>query len=253
MWGMRDAYAQSLTDFSNDVVALAECVLEILEHATVAISRADKNRAEKAVQLKSVESEIRHRCEERAVKLLATEGPVARDLRQVVSSIYIVEDLGRMAALGRHIARIARRRAPNNAIPEGLRPYFEEMGRVALDLTRKMRQVLVDPDPEAASALTIDDDAIDELHAYLFTQLTRKPWPHSTTEAVDVALASRFYERYADHAVSVGARVVYLVTGLQQDDYLARRERELELASEEDLDAQIADLERRFRAQFNSA
>ncbi|WP_158256115.1 phosphate uptake regulator PhoU [Corynebacterium sp. 13CS0277] len=240
---MRDSYAQSLHDFSADVVSLAECVEKILGHANDALLHANRHMSDEALALKPEETAIRARCEERAVRLLATEGPVARDLRQVISSIYIVEELGRMAALGRHLARIARRRAPSPAIPADLRPYLAEMGRVALALTRRMRDTLADPDPQVASSLMRDDDAIDELHAYLFAQLTTQPWPHSTTEAIDVALASRFYERYADHAVHVGARVVYLATGLHQEDYLARREQELL-----DIETDIADLERRLNS-----
>ncbi|WP_075727384.1 phosphate signaling complex PhoU family protein [Corynebacterium aquilae] len=246
---MRDAYAQSLAEFSDNVCSLADIVSETMEHATSALCRADRFRADKALDLKKQEVALRESCEERAVKLLATESPVARDLRQVVSSIYIVEDLAHMAALARHIAQIAARRSPKPAVPERLVPYFTEMGKVASSLTRTMRMVLANPDPELASQLMDEDDAIDELHAYLMTKLTDEVWPHSTVEAVDVALASRFFERFADHAVSVGTRIVYLATGLHHKDYLARREREMEEASQ--FHDEILALEERFRNQFS--
>ncbi|WP_277912895.1 phosphate signaling complex PhoU family protein, partial [Frankia torreyi] len=64
-----------------------------------------------------------------------------------------------------------------------------------------------------AKQLEADDDAMDGLHRALFRVLIEKPWPHGMEAAIDITLCGRYYERYADHAVSVARRVIYLVTG----------------------------------------
>ena len=64
-----------------------------------------------------------------------------------------------------------------------------------------------------AGQLEADDDAMDDLHRHLFTVLTAPSWDHGVAPAVDITLIGRFYERYADHAVALARRVVYIVTG----------------------------------------
>ena len=85
--------------------------------------------------------------------------------------------------------------------------------RVALEDIEIAGQVIRAWDLERASQLEGDDDAMDDLHRHLFTMLLSPTWPHGVGPAVDITLISRFYERYADHAVAVARRIVYVVTG----------------------------------------
>ncbi len=139
--------------------------------------------------------------------LLALQGPVAGDLRAIVSGIQIVADIDRMGALALHVAKIARRRHPQHALPEEVNGYFAEMGHVAVELSRSAQEVLETLDPEKAALIRDEDDAMDDLHRHLFSVLMDKDWKHGVTAAVDVTLLSRFYERFADHAVEVARRV----------------------------------------------
>lgn len=68
-------------------------------------------------------------------------------------------------------------------------------------------------DPQAALRLQEDDDAMDDLHRHLFTVLMDREWQHGVAAAVDVTLLGRYYERFADHAVLIGRRVVFTATG----------------------------------------
>jgi phosphate transport system protein len=139
---------------------------------------------------------------------------VAGELRAIFSSIQIAADVDRMGALAVHVAKIARRRHPLRALPEEVNGCFAEMGRVAVELGTSAKQVLLSRDPEKAASLRKEDDAMDDLHRHLFTLLMdHDAWKHGISAAVDVALLSRFYERFADHAVEVGRRVVFQVTG----------------------------------------
>ncbi|QGU08729.1 hypothetical protein COCCU_14195 (plasmid) [Corynebacterium occultum] len=142
----------------------------------------------------------------------------------MVSSIYILEHLDRMAALATHVAQSAHRRHPERVIPAAVTGYFEELTHLTLGMVKKTRDLLIVPDAEAALALARDDDAVDDLDRYLLVMLTQREWAHTTREAVDTALLARFYERFADQCVSVGTRIVYLTTGLPPEEYLAHQE-----------------------------
>ena len=138
---------------------------------------------------------------------------MAGDLRAIVTSIQIVADVDRMGALALHVAKISRRRHPQHALPEEVNGYFAEMGRVAVELGNSAQEVLVTRDPEKAARIREEDDAMDDLHRHLFNVLMDREWKHGVTAAVDVTLLSRFYERFADHAVEVARRVIFQVTG----------------------------------------
>ena len=119
----------------------------------------------------------------------------------------------RSSPLLSHVAKIARHRHPQHVLPEEVNGYFAEMGRLAVQLATNAREVLDTQDPEAAVRLQEDDDAMDDLHRHLFTVLMDREWRHGVAAAVDVTLLGRYYERIADHAVAMGARTIYIVTG----------------------------------------
>jgi len=148
-----------------------------------------------------------------AFTLLALQSPVATDLRAVLSSLQNVADVDRMGALALHVAKTVRRRHPSHAIPDDVNGYFAEMGRVAVNIGHNAKEVVLSGNPDQAAQLAEDDDAMDELHRHLFSILLDRQWPHPVATAVDVTLLSRYYERFADHAVTVGRRVVFQATG----------------------------------------
>ena len=126
-----------------------------------------------------------------------------------------------MGALALHVAKIARRRHPQHALPEEVNGYFAEMGRVAVELGKQAQDALISRDPEKAARIREEDDAMDDLHRHLFTLLMDHEWKHGVTAAVDVTLLSRFYERFADHAVEIARRVIFQATGeLPEEDEL---------------------------------
>ena len=114
--------------------------------------------------------------------LLALQAPVAGDLRAIVSSIQIVADVDRMGALALHVAKIARRRHPQHALPEEVNGYFAEMGRVAVELGHSAQEVLLTRDPEKAARIREEDDAMDDLHRHLFTVLMDREWKYGVAD-----------------------------------------------------------------------
>jgi phosphate transport system protein len=118
-----------------------------------------------------------------------------------------------MGDLAVHVAKLARMRFPESAVPVEVRPIFLEAGHVAQNLVTKTGAVIAKLDVRAATELESDDDLMDALHRQLFTEVLSPGWPHGMESAIDITLLGRYYERFADHAVSVARRVVYLVTG----------------------------------------
>ena len=241
---MRNAYREELNAFAHDLIVMCDGVSAIMQKASQALLTAELQPAEEAITLSDELDAVRARCEERSMELLALENPVAKDLRQVVSSIYIVEELQRMGDLAKHIANAARRRHPESVVPDSYLGYFKELARLVADMVSMTRDVLVDPDTDVALRLTSEDDAVDDINEHLLNILTRREWTETTRAAVDIALLSRFYERYADHCVNVAARVVFLITGMTPKEYLADREVRSERAN---VEARFAELERQFR------
>jgi phosphate transport system protein len=221
---MRTVFRTKLDDFARDLSRFCELDRQILDEATTALLEADEAAATRALDLVDQVSELRESCEVEAFDLLLLEAPVAGDLRQVVSGIYIVEHFTRMAALAGHVARLARLRYPRAVVPEALAPTIREMAERDAALASRLQQVLAEQDVELGLSMHGEDDAVDDLHAGLMRQLSSDDWPHGSVAGVDLALLARYYERYADHTVSIAARTVYLVTGTKPADGVLHEE-----------------------------
>ncbi len=192
---------------------MCQVASDALRDATQALLDADLIRAEQVIASDVQLDEMRSNAENVALELLALEAPVATDLRIVVSAIWIVADMQRMGALAIHVAKAARRRHPAHVIPAEIRPIIERMGRVGVHLADQAGVVLRERDLDLARQLEVEDDLMDDLQRELFAALLAPNWRHGVAPAVDIALLARFYERFADHAVAVARRVVFLVTG----------------------------------------
>jgi phosphate transport system protein len=210
---MREAYHVELEQLADHLAAMSVQVADAMERATRALLEVDLSLAEQVISDDTKVDDARAQCEEQAYALLALQAPVATDLRTVLAAIHAAESLERMGDLALHVAKAARRRHPEPVLPESVRPYFAEMGEVAVKLARQVEQVIHSKDVEAAKTIESEDDQVDDIHRHLFTVIMDREWPHGVAAAVDVTLLGRFYERYSDHAVSVAKRMIFVVTG----------------------------------------
>jgi phosphate transport system protein len=210
---MRDRYHEELDAVHVQLVQLAVLVTNAMGRATTAVVGGDLGAAEEVISQDAVIDTVRDDLDARVMSVLACQQPVATDLRTLIATLRVSADLERMGDLARHVAEIARMRYPDAPLPAVLRPAIEEMGRVAQQMATKMRQVLETKDPQAAAELRFDDDAMDNIHRSTFQHMTDGAWPHSMETAVDLTLLNRYYERFADHAVNVANRVIFLATG----------------------------------------
>ena len=210
---MRTTYYEQLSALCAQVGDMCGLAADAMERATQALLGADLSIAEQVIADHEHIAEMSKRTEACAVKLLATQQPVAGDLRTIVGTLHVGSDIERMGALAVHVASISRLRHPECALPDDVRASFREMGSRAVKLARTAQLVLVSRDPDKAARLRDDDDAVDAEHRHLFTLLMDHKWQDGVCSAVDVALLGRFYERFADHAVEIGKRVIFEATG----------------------------------------
>lgn len=210
---MREEFRADLLEVGRLLVSMAEAVRTAMSAATTALLSADKEGAERVIARDEEINALFRAVEEKVLRLLAQQAPVASDLRMVITSLHIGTDLERMGDLAEHVAKSALRRHPAVCVPAELAGVFGQMANIADRIAGKITLVLASRDIERAAELERDDDAMDELEKQLFSKLLNSEWTHGVEAAVDAALLARFYERYADHAVNAGRHVIYLVTG----------------------------------------
>ena len=210
---MRDQYYEQLDSIVDDLVTLTGTVRRAVASSTTALLDADARLAEVVIAGDAAIDEETEAIEERALLLLATQQPVATDLRQLVATLRMVNDLQRMGDLSVHVAKVARMRIPAAAVPPQLHPTIRAMAKVADSMIDAAARIVANRDVVAAAHLEDEDDEMDRLRKDLFRTLLSDSWSHGVEPAIDLALLGRYYERIGDHAVSMARRVVYLVTG----------------------------------------
>jgi phosphate transport system protein len=210
---MREAFHEQLDSIFHDLAEICDAVETAVRQATRSLLEGDAEGAEDVIAADQKIDRARERVEDTAFSLLSLQQPVAGDLRVVVSALRMVSELERMGDLSVHVAKIARLRVPEIAVPEDARPTIARMGEVAEDMVRRVSAVITERNVEAAIELGRDDEEMDQLRRTSFTQLLGDDWQYGVESAVDIALLGRYYERIADHAVSVANRVVFVVTG----------------------------------------
>jgi phosphate transport system protein len=210
---MRDVFHHELDQLADRLVEMTGLVGTAMASATRALLDVDLQLAESVIAADAQVDLLQRALDDRAVELLARQQPVATDLRVVVTTLRMSASLERMGDLARHVAQLARLRFPHRAVPDDVAPVFAQMGEVCERLALKAGRVIATRDLEVAAEVERDDDELDLLHREMFTTLTAPSWNHSAEATVDVTLASRYYERFGDHAVSVARRVMFLVTG----------------------------------------
>ena len=210
---MRSAFHEQLDWLTRTLSEMCGLAGLAMQRATQTLLQADLLMAEQVIIDHDHLATMKAKAEESAFVLLALQAPVAGDLRTIVGSMQNVADAERMGGLALHVAKIVRRRHPDHVLPEEVNGYFAEMGPVAVDLGNSAKEVVLSQDPRQAAQMRQDDDEMDKLHRHLFTLLMDQQWTHGVAAAVDVTLLGRFYERFADHAVEIGRRVIFQATG----------------------------------------
>jgi phosphate transport system protein len=210
---MRNAFQEELDSIHDTLVKMGKLVEESMSEATKALLQPNLEIAEKVIKNDDVIDDMQHELDARTMMIIARQSPVAGDLRTLVTSLRMSADLERMGDMAHHIAKLARMRFPNSAVPNEIKEIITNMDRVAVSIIKKTTQSIDTRNTTLALELERDDDEMDKLHRQLFKVLMDDSWAHGTEVAIDMTLLGRYYERCADHAVSVGRRVYYMVNG----------------------------------------
>lgn len=210
---MREVFQQELREVQERLVEIADLVAVSIDNATRAFSTSDVSLAETVIADDDKIDIAAAELDELAINILARQQPVARDLRIVVSALRISASLERMGDMAEHIAQLARYRFPDKVVPKSLRPIFTEMGQLDVQMARKLVELLKTEDVAIAEEIRNEDDRMDDLHLSVFDKVLGETWKGQAVDTVDATLASRYHERFADHAVSIAKKVQYLATG----------------------------------------
>ncbi|MEV0283601.1 MULTISPECIES: phosphate signaling complex protein PhoU [unclassified Kribbella] len=210
---MREMYHEQLNDILIDLERMTLVVSAAVQRSTSALLAADLSAAEAVIGADTQLDAAGETVEEKIFDVIARQAPVAAELRMLVAALRMVADLERMGDLAAHVAKIARLRYPAPAIPTELHGMIEEMSRATRRMVDQAGEVISTRDVSAALRIEAADDEMDRLRRNQFRQMMDPSWPHGVEVAVDLALLGRYYERIADHAVSMARRVIFLVTG----------------------------------------
>jgi len=210
---VREVFQQELREVQDRLVEISTLVAESIENATRAFNESNVSLAETVIADDDKIDAKALELDELAINILARQQPVARDLRIVVSALRISSSLERMGDMSEHIAQLARYRFPDKVVPKSLRPTFASLGELDVAIARKLVELLKTEDVKLAEEIRNDDDKIDALHLSVFDKVLGETWKGAAADTVDATLASRYHERFADHAVSIAKKVQYLATG----------------------------------------
>jgi phosphate transport system protein len=210
---IRSVFQDELDSVSQTLFELSVMVSDSMAKATRALMTKNLSLAEEVISYDEKIDTVQHELDARIIDIIARQQPVASDLRALVTALRMSADLERMGDLADHVAKVVRLRHPASAVPDQLMSLIESMGVTAEKIAAKTGVVISTRDTALAAQLEKDDDEMDLLHRQLISALIAPTWEHGVETAIDLTLLGRYYERYADHAVSVARRVIFLVTG----------------------------------------
>ncbi|MBI2710254.1 MAG: phosphate signaling complex protein PhoU [Actinobacteria bacterium] len=222
---IRKAFHQQLEDITRDLVRMAAIVTESLPHVTEALLDGDLAEAQRLIDGDDLLDALTLEVEERCYRVLALQNPMASDLRSIITAIRMASEIERSGDLVSNIAKAARRIYGAELRPR-LRGLIGQMGDEATRLLRLAIDSYADHDAALAAALDDLDDRLDTVHHEFIEALFEERGDESLPlqVAVQMALIGRYYERIGDHAVNIGERVRYMVTGWLPEHTGAARE-----------------------------
>ena len=210
---VREVFQRELAQLRANLSLMCALVGESMQRATQALLETDLHLSEQVISADDDVDRLSTRCEEQTFSLLALQAPVAKDLRMVVTAMRAAEKIERMGDLASHIAVIARLRYPEPAVPDALTAKFAEMGRLGVQACEQLGRAITAPTGSDWPALVAADDKIDRLHRDVLDAVSHADPPYPVRVGVDVALLTRYFERFADQAVSITRRLDYAATG----------------------------------------
>ncbi|HEX3031651.1 MAG TPA: phosphate signaling complex protein PhoU [Bacillota bacterium] len=213
----RQGYDKELAELQRDILRMGSLVESAIDDAVQSLAQQDVELAEKVIAGDAQINNLRRDIEDHCMVLIATQQPIAKDLRRIGSAISIVTDLERMADHARDIAKITKRMAAEALI----KPLIDipKMARLAQNMVRSVLDSYVKGDVEMAQLACKGDDEIDHLSKSVYNELVEIMQRDANTipQATHLLFVARYLERIADRATNIGEGVMYLETGERKD------------------------------------
>ena len=209
----REHYSQELADLRGSVVAMASMTNKAIDNAVTALAQRDVRLAEQVIAADRAINEHRWRTEEQALLVIATQAPMAKDLRMIAAVIHIVTDLEPMADHAAGTAKIAIQTADRAP----LKPLVDipRMSEIARAMLHDAITAFIEDDQAAARAIVARDDEVDALYEQIYRELLTFMLADPTTidQATHLLWAAHNLERIADRVTNICERVVFAATG----------------------------------------
>ena len=210
----RVAYHREVDELKSDLLRLGAMVMETIPRGTQVLLTGDLGAAKELIAYEDQVDRLSMEIEERTYMVMARQAPIASELRHLVTITKLVAELERSADLMVNVTKAARRMNGSPMSPR-IRGVATAMSHEAHTLIKKSLDAYLDEDESLAQALDDIDDKLDDLNVDMVEAVFDA---HAKEEidlqaAVQLALVARYYERIGDHAVNIGERVTYMITG----------------------------------------
>lgn len=213
----REGFQNSLVELQKDILRMGSLVEEAIAQAVEALKKQDMALANSVIESDRVIDDLELEIEDKCMKLIATQQPMAKDLRRISAAFKMVTDLEKMGDHASDIAK-ATRRIGNQPL---IKPLIDipRMAELSQKMVKDSLDAYVNENPELAYAVAQDDDMVDHLHSQVFRELLTYMMedPRTINQATYLLFISHYLERIADHATNIGERVIYLVTGERKE------------------------------------
>ncbi|MBC7341986.1 MAG: phosphate signaling complex protein PhoU [Clostridia bacterium] len=213
----REGFQNSLVELQKDILRMGSLVEEAIARAVEALKKQDMALANSVIESDRVIDDLELEIEDKCMKLIATQQPMAKDLRRISAAFKMVTDLEKMGDHASDIAK-ATRRIGNQPL---IKPLIDipRMAELSQKMVKDSLDAYVNENPELAYAVAQDDDMVDHLHSQVFRELLTYMMedPRTINQATYLLFISHYLERIADHATNIGERVIYLVTGERKE------------------------------------
>ena len=213
----RSGFQKSLDGLQQDILKMGGLVEDNITRAVESLAKQDLEQAQRVFQVEEEIDSLELKIEETCLRLIATQQPMAKDLRKIASAFKIITDLERMGDYSVDIAKITRRIGSDPLI----KPLIDlpQMANMVQRMVKDSLDAYVAEDMDLAKAVGNADDDVDALHKQIFRELLvlMMEKPSSISQATQLLFVSRSLERIADHATNISESVIYLVSGKRVD------------------------------------
>ncbi len=213
----RRTFHSDLKELQQEILRMGSMVEEAIDLAVTALKKQDVDMARQVREGDEAIDGLELAVEDRCVKLIATQQPMAKDLRKISVAFKIITDLERMADYASDIAKATMQIGREPLI----KPLIDipRMAKLAQKMVKDSLDSYVNEDVELAMTLAEADDEVDSLHSQVLRELLTYMMedPRTIRQATHLNFVSRYLERIADHATNIGERVIYMVTGKRKD------------------------------------